>query len=70
MSGNGMTLEEIKKAVDSGKKVYWKNDGYIVEKWPSGYEIVCQQNEHAVGLTWADGVTMSESEEDFYVIEE
>lgn len=49
-----MTYQEIINAVDSGKKVYYGNKGYQVEKWKSGidfdYNIVCQFNGHASGL--------------------
>ena len=71
-----MTLAEIKDAVLAGKTVHWKNAGYrvIIDK-PIG------RDGHAfdrflinhVGttivwdLTWADGVTMNEREEDFFL---
>ena len=32
-----MTWEEITEAVDTGKKVYWSNAGYIVKKDSEGY---------------------------------
>ena len=64
-----MTLKEIMQAVDDGKKVKWKNNNYLVEKWRGqGYMIVCQSNRHATGLTWVDNVTMNEKPEDFKVI--
>lgn len=63
-----MTLQEIKDAIDSGKKVCWSNDMYDVIKDKLGqYLIVCSSNQHTIGLTWADGVTMNGKEEDFYI---
>ena len=69
-----MTLDEIKAAVDRGETVCWSHDGYEVHKWaptgqnPAGsYEIVCLHNDHAIGLTRLDGVTMNGDPEDFYV---
>ena len=62
-----MNLQEIKDAVDAGKVVHWNNDGYTVKLWAAGYFIVCESNQNATRLTWADGVTMNEKEEDFYI---
>lgn len=62
-----MTLEEIKAAVDAGKTVHWKNEGYVVVKGKHGYLIVFTHNDHATGLTHRDGVTMNEREEDFFL---
>ncbi len=76
-----MDLSEIKSALGEGKKVHWSNQGYIVEMSSreylcpitlqyipcEEYEIVCTANEHRVGLTWTDGVTLNGKEEDFYV---
>lgn len=64
-----MTVEEIKAAVDAGKKVYCGNRGYVVEKWADGYNIVFKANNHAIGLTWKDGVTLNAKEEDFFTDE-
>lgn len=54
----GMTLDEIKAAVDSGKKVHWSNVGYDVIKGTYEYLIV-YYGESAIGLTHQDGVTMN-----------
>jgi len=62
-----MPLDEIKAAVDAGKIVNWSNCLYVVEKWSDGYNIVCQSNQHAIGLTHTDGVTMNGKEEDFFL---
>ncbi len=63
-----MTLQEIKAAVDAGRKVYWKSEAYEVVGGPAGYLIVCVHNDSAIGLTWRDGVTMNGKEEDFYEV--
>lgn len=76
-----MTAVEIRQAVDDGKVVYWKNLGYQVKKYEGTtldpetmeiipdfrYEIVCLSNEHMIGLTWTDGVTLNGKEEDFHI---
>ena len=67
-----MTLSEIKKAVDEGKKVYWCNLNYEVRKnEKSGeYYIVSRCNANEMGLTWRDGVTMNGEEKDFFMFHE
>ena len=63
-----MKLQEIKDAVLAGKTVHWKNEGYEVMRDKVGqWFIICCFNESMTGLTWADGVTMNEREEDFFV---
>jgi hypothetical protein len=66
-----MTLQEIKNAVNQGKDVFWKHDGYKVvagiEKAVGKYFVVCTANSHTIGLTWRDGKTMNGAEEDFYL---
>lgn len=62
-----MTLEQIKAAVDAGKKVCHMSTAYIVRKWSNGYHIFCTFNDYAIGLTHQDGVTMNGKPEDFYI---
>lgn len=63
-----MTLEEIKEAVEAGKKVYAGNESYEVIKDRIGqWWIRCVHNESCIGLTWRDGVTMNGEPEDFYI---
>jgi hypothetical protein len=69
-----MTLEEIKAAVNKGKKVFWSNSLYEVKKgvYPSGnehWDIVCRSNGHSIGLTWTDEKTMNGKEDDFYIFD-
>lgn len=64
-----MTLNEIKAAVDQGKTVCWSNEAYDVVKGGGQYLIVCLHNDHAIGLTWRDGVTMNGKPEEFFIKE-
>lgn len=64
-----MTLNEIKAAVDQGKTVCWSNEAYEVVKARDEYLIVFIHNDHAIGLTWRDGVTMNGKPEEFFVKE-
>ncbi|HEY9490327.1 MAG TPA: hypothetical protein VIQ51_18450 [Chryseosolibacter sp.] len=70
-----MNLQEIKAAVNSGKTVCWNTGEYEVRKWESKttlaehWTIVCTSNNHAIGLTWADGVTLNGNEKDFFINE-
>ncbi len=63
-----MNLDEIKQAIEKGKSVKWANDSYNVIKDNIGqYLIICKQNNHAIGLTWADDKTLNGKEKDFYI---
>lgn len=62
-----MNLNEIKKAVDSGLSVFWSHDGYEVIKNHEEYCVKCKRNNHIIGLTWRDGVTMNGEECDFFI---
>lgn len=63
-----MKLDEIQAAVTRGKTVHWKNPGYVVVKDQlDRYLIKCTSNDHCIGLTWQDGVTMNGQPEDFYI---
>ena len=63
-----MTLQEIKDAVLAGRTVHWKNESYEVTRDKVGqWFIVCRFNGSLSGLTWSDGVTMSEKPEDFFL---
>lgn len=65
-----MTLNEIKKAVKEGQRVYCGNEGYeVMDGGKAGLLIHCKLNDHCIGLTWA-GVTMNGSEKDFFTWEE
>ena len=63
-----MNAQEIKKAVDEGKKVYWVNELYEVIKDKFGrYLIRCSLNDSCIGLTWMDGITLNGKEDQFYI---
>jgi len=65
-----MTVEEIKKAVDAGKKVYWSNTLYEVIKDSIGqYLIHVIGTSNYIGLTWKDGKTLNGDECQFFVLE-
>lgn len=62
-----MNLQQIKQAIEEGKKVYWSNTMYEVIKCPKNdYLIRCSSNNYCIGLTWADDITMNGKEEDFF----
>ena len=65
-----MNLQEIKAAIEAGKKVRWSNDGYEVRKDEklNEYNIICLSNNNCIGLTHMNGVTMNGKEEDFYIL--
>jgi len=63
-----MKLEEIKRAIEHGGRVHWHHSGYEVIKDKLGkFLIVCLDNQSCWGLTWIDGETMNEKEEDFFL---
>ena len=64
-----MKLAEIKTAVMTGKTVHWASDAYVVIYAPRIEEflIKCLLNDHCIGLTWKDGVTMNGEPSKFFV---
>ena len=68
-----MNYEQIIKAVDSGKSVFWSHEGYRVIKDKNGkYLIHCVQNEHYVGLKshTVNGYDMTDEEMGKFFIKE
>tara|TARA_Y100001938_G_C8075872_1_gene426040 strand:- start:1096 stop:1293 length:198 start_codon:yes stop_codon:yes gene_type:complete len=62
-----MNLEQIKKALEKGLKVYWGNNGYEVLKDKLGrYLVVCRHNGYTVGLTDLNG-NLQGNPNEFYV---
>ena len=61
-----MTLDQIKSAVSSGVPVHWKNEAYRVVDGSGQWLICCNINNHCIGLTWKDGLTLNGNPEDFY----
>lgn len=63
-----MTAQEIRDAIDLGKKVFWGNPLYPVIKDSKGqYLITCTQSSYCIGLTHVDNVTLNGDPETFYV---
>jgi len=66
-----MTLNEIKTAIDEGKKVFWSNTAYRVIKDSIGQYLIGYniggRNENYIGLTWRDGVTVNGKPEEFFI---
>lgn len=60
-----MNLQEIKQAIEEGKKVYWSNLSYEVIKDNIGQYLI-KSGSHCIGLTWADEVTLNGEEKDFF----
>jgi hypothetical protein len=62
-----MTLEQIKEAIDAGKKVFQHDHEHEVIKDNLGqYLIVYHPNGYTIGLTHQDGVTMNGKETEFF----
>ena len=63
-----MNLEQIKTAVDSGKRVCCGNRSYEVIHDNIGQWLIrCTANNSCIGLTRSDGVTLNENEDKFFV---
>jgi len=63
-----MNLQEIKSAVESGKKVHWANKAYNVVKDDLGqFLITCPSTGGCWGLTHKDGTTLNGKESEFFV---
>ena len=64
-----MKLDEIKAAVLAGKTVQWISSNYVVKYHDKSkqFNIVCLSNNHCIGLTHRDGVTMNGKPEEFYL---
>lgn len=62
-----MTLQQIKEAIEQGKKVYWSNLSYEVIKDNKDQYLIKHSNGSCTGLTWADNTTLNGKEEDFFI---
>lgn len=58
-----MNLQQIKAAVAAGLPVHWSNAGYVVK----GNLITFTANDHSIGLTHLDGVTLNGKECEFFI---
>jgi len=65
-----MKTHEIKRVIDYGGNVYWKNKGYhVIQDGDGDYMIKCTMNNNYIGLTHEDGFTLNGEESDFYWLE-
>ena len=63
-----MNAEEIRQAINEGKKVFWRSMYYeVIKDNLEQYFIRCVLNDHCIGLTHLDGVTLNGNESDFYI---
>jgi hypothetical protein len=63
-----MTIDQIKAAVDAGKRVHWANTGYVVTRDRDGaYLITFIPNQHTIGLTNRSGTSLNGQPEDFFL---
>ena len=63
-----MTLQEIKNAVNDGKRVCWASTGYEVLYDEVGQWLIwCRMNDNYIGLTHRDEVTLNGREDQFFV---
>jgi hypothetical protein len=63
-----MNIEEIKTAVDAGKKVQWSNPGYLVIKDNKGQYLIQHTNGSCIGLTNQDGTVLNGDEQEFSIV--
>ena len=67
-----MTIKEIKKAINQGKKVFWNHEGYeVIKDKFNRYLIYCHINNHCVGLHGMKGTKyeniLNGDENEFYI---
>ena len=64
-----MNLQQIKQAIEDGKTVYCGNTAYTVIKDKlNQYLIKCSINDFCIGLTWKDGTTLNDIENNFFTL--
>ena len=62
-----MKLAEIKQAVLNGERVHWSNNAYdVIYTFDNSWLIRCNLNDHCIGLTHLDGVTLNGDGDQFY----
>ena len=61
-----MTLQEIKTAIEEGKRVFWSTLAYQVIKDSVGQYLIDCSTGYCIGLTWLDGTTLNGEEEEFF----
>jgi len=63
-----MTLNEIKDALEAGKRVYWVHNGYEVIRDSLGQFLIKHEAGNCIGLTHQDGVTLNGKEKEFFAL--
>jgi hypothetical protein len=68
-----MNINEIKQAIDTGKRVYWSNTGYeVIKDSLNQYLIICSINDHCIGLHGMKGTRfenkLNGKESDFFIV--
>lgn len=63
-----MTLDEIKTALEAGKKVYWVHNGYEVIRDSLGEYLIKHEAGNVIGLTHRDGLTLNGKEKEFFAL--
>lgn len=66
------SIADVADAVRDGHTVYWRHTGYYVNRWESPtfgerFDVVCDHNDHTVGLFHRDGVTSDYDPADFFI---
>ncbi len=61
------SIDEIKAAVESGRRVCWANTGYSVIKDGLGQWLIKHQDGSCIGLTWSDGETLNGEISSFFI---
>ena len=67
-----MSIEEIKKAINKGKSVFWHHEGYeVIRDKFNRYLIYCHMNSHCIGLHGLEGTeyenVLNGDEKEFYI---
>ena len=63
-----MNAQEIKTAIEYGKRVFWSKDSYeVIKDSIPQFLIKCHINGHCIGLTHSDGITLNGKESEFYI---
>jgi len=62
------SIEEVKKDVDQGIKVYANSFSYLVIKSKNDYLVKCGCTNRCVGLTYMDGITSDFKPSQFFSV--
>lgn len=63
-----MTRSELIEAIDAGKEVYWKNEGYICYRDNLGqYLLTYTPNSYTIGIFHLDNIGMNIDSSDCFI---